>query len=363
MKITMKAEDLYAALSGHVAPSPTTLPILAYARIQGGSLITTDLDMICVAKFDCVFAGKPDFLIPCKPTLEILKGKSGPLTLEYRDEGPDDLDDASQKRSTIMRHGPSSFEFEPLPGTHYPTALDAPMLSLELDGDAFKKAIERVFFAISSEESRYVLNGALFRVHDGTLSLIATDGHRMSLVDMPTDLPNVKDTLLLRPALKWLMENIVDGPVTLGLGDGNHAVKTGRKTLIFRRLSGQFPNWQAVVPNDKDIKVTAQIPSTRELRSQLASVALCAHPLSKPVKWHFGKEGSRIAAKSTIGASQCNIDCEVDGDITIGWNAEYVTDLLDVAYDEPLTIQMSDSTSAAMFLLDGMRYVAMPMRI
>jgi DNA polymerase-3 subunit beta len=364
MKIETTAEALANALRSHVADKESTIPVLSYARIQSNKVITSNLNLHCIAEFEAKVTGEPDFLIPCHQVLKLLDEQTGPLTLEFQVPGDPNNPKEQQASGIKLIFGGCVFTFNAMNVANFPKMSDTPLLMLEFDGAEFKKMIDRVYFSISREESRYTLSGALLRIKDSKVHMIATDGHRLSLVESPAEnAPPTKDTMLSRSALKWIKGNIGD-EISLGFGDHFHVAKTGNATLIFRSLSGQFPKFEAVIPDPEKVTVTAKFPSSRRLREVLSQVAMCADEASGAVKWHFGEE-LQLAAKSMEdgGSAKAVLDCKTDGEMEIGWNAGYILDLLGIVEDAPLVISLQDAQSAALFELDGMKYIVMPMRI
>jgi DNA polymerase-3 subunit beta len=278
--------------------------------------------------------------------------------MECIDEGEDNLDGASRKRHVRMTHGTSVFRFETMVLANFPIIPDAPLLTLEIA--RFRTILERVFFATSNYESSYVLNGALMKITSGKLELIATDGHRMNLAEMPIDAPDIKPVLLSRSALEWIIKS-GESDVSFGIGDQFHAVRAGSKTLIFRYKTGQFPNYEAVIPSKTNI--TATFKSTREFKKKLALVSEFSDPRSGAVIFNFGHESTVSAKSADVGSATTTLDCAVDGELRIGVCSTYVFDILNTVEDEELTVQFTNEQSAAMFILDGTRYLVMPMRI
>jgi DNA polymerase III sliding clamp (beta) subunit (PCNA family) len=190
--------------------------------------------------------------------------------------------------------------------------------------------------------------------------MVATDGHRLSLVEMDGDAPPTS-ALFSRSSLKWMKENVGEW-AALGIGTDYNVICSARKTLLFRKLTGQFPKYEKVIPKSSEVTVTATFPSIRELRSTLSRVAKCADEASGCVQWQFGLN-PKIATKSVNrGSASAPLDCKVEGELTISWCNSYITDLLSIVEDGELTIQMKDAQSASLFQLDGVKYIVMPMR-
>lgn len=352
MKIETTAEALASALRGNVCERKSTIPVLEYAQVLGNRIITSDLDLHCISELDAKFEGEPNFLIPCRQVSKLLEDQTGPLTLEFN----------AETSKVKLCHDGGEFIFDSRNRANFPKVPETPLLTMEFDGAGFKKAIDRILFAVSNEESRYALDGMLLKGDGKKATMVATDGHRLSLVEMDADAPILQGVILRRAALKWLSENI-DGNVSFGSSEELHAVKTGKKTLQFRKMTGQFPNWEAVMPVADKVQMTVTFPSVKKLRQVLARVAQCADKRSGCVTWHFGEE-SRLEAKSIErGSASFPIDCLATGEMKLGWNAGYILDLLNIVEDGSAVVELQDIQSSCLWHLDGMKYIVMPMRI
>lgn len=362
MKIETTAEALASALRGNVAERKSTIPVLEYAQVLGNRIITSNLDLHCIAELDAKFEGEPNFLIPRRQVENLLEDQTGPLTLEYQPAG-DPNDEKALKTSRVkLSHDGGEFIFECCNSGNFPVIPQPPLLTMELDGAGFKKTIDRSLFSILNEQSRYKLDGALLEGDGKKATMVATDGHRMSIVEMDADIPIPQGVILPRAALKWMSENI-DGDVSLGLGEELHAVKTGKKTLQFRKMNGQFPDWEVVLPKADKISMSVTFPSVKKLRQALSLVAQCADERSGGVTWRFGEE-STIEAKSVErGSASFPIDCVATGEMKLRWNAGYILDLLNIVEDGSAVVDLQDDQSSCLWHLDGMKYIVMPMRI
>ena len=358
--ITTTVEAFLGALKASYPPErKSTIPVLSYARLTDNAITTTDLDSTTVTKFDA--KGKIDCLIPYRLALDVLKGESGALTVT-----------PLENHWVLLKVGELEFKLQGMSAANFPAIPTPATTSLTLTGEVFTRMLTRTIFAISAEESRYTLNGALLLADStGAVTMVATDGHRLALVNEQGE-GNLEKTLIPRKALDYLKTRI-SGKVEIGLykpegHPGDTTFRTGNTILIARNLKGQFPNYEAVMPRDQ--KVTVQILDPVKFEDNLKRVAKCADERSGAIRLAFTDRGGVVSASSSErGEAQAPIACTVDGvtsvGITMGFNAGFILDLLKVTKKEPLTLSLRDNQSAGMFTVGegNYRYVIMPMRL
>ena len=358
--ITTTVEAFLGALKASYPPErKSTIPVLSYARLTDNAITTTDLDSTTVTKFDA--KGKIDCLIPYRLALDVLKGESGALTVTPLED-----------HWVLLKVGELEFKLQGMSAANFPAIPTPATTSLTLTGEVFTRMLTRTIFAISAEESRYTLNGALLLADStGAVTMVATDGHRLALVNEQGE-GNLEKTLIPRKALDYLKTRI-SGKVEIGLykpegHPGDTTFRTGNTILIARNLKGQFPNYEAVMPRDQ--KVTVQILDPVKFEDNLKRVAKCADERSGAIRLAFTDRGGVVSASSSErGEAQAPIACTVDGvtsvGITMGFNAGFILDLLKVTKKEPLTLSLRDNQSAGMFTVGegNYRYVIMPMRL
>lgn len=362
MKLSTTAEALLAAMLQSVKlDKRSTIPILSNARLLGNRIITTDLDDHSIVEFDGTCDEETDLLFPFHIMAGILEDQTGPLTMELISKKPDDADGASNLPYVKIKHNGFTFALPTQDVAKFPTSPAAIPPLLTVKGDVLRTMIEKVRFAISNEESRYALNGALFKATSDGLRMVATEGHRLSIVNMPGS-GNFK-TLIPHKALKWLALNAED-EVAIGKDEQNLSFVTGRKTLISRSMNGDFPKYEAAFPKPENIKIRAKLPSSKVLHAALKRIALCSDERSGAVHFMIGDGGFTMSAKSSeTGQSSTTLPCETDGELKIGLNAEYVLDPLERVEDVPVEIALQDGQNAVTITLDGWVNLLMPMRI
>jgi DNA polymerase-3 subunit beta len=234
--------------------------------------------------------------------------------------------------------------------------------------------IARTAFAISTEESRYTLNGGLLVLKPEMAGMVATDGHRLALAETDHKFSGLNAearVLVPKKALTEIQrlaaEAGEDEAIEFARDDSYLFFQVGARRLVSRILTGQFPNYEAVLPRENTKFVVLE---RSELNDAIRRVSQLADQRSRAVKIAISTEGVEISAQSPeYGEATESLDKEYKGDpITIGFNAQYVLDFLAAAADGPIRLELKDEQSAGELRPMGdeayrYRYVIMPMRI
>lgn len=359
-KITTTVAAFLAALKNTTAvEKKTSIPILQYARIKDTEVIGTDLDVTTIVPFEGTGTG--DFLIPRRQVIDVLTGEKGTLTLEYFEDksNPNDV-----RHKVTMNIGPIEFKFDGMSVANFPQTPTPSAAMLTLDGALVKKAIERTAISISSEKSRYTLNATLLKSVGGSVIMVATDGHRLSHVTVGEG--TIKDSLILPAATKWLLNNC-KGQVSIGFDEDLHTIRTESGTILSRKVTGQFPNYDAVMPRDNKVAVTFSSP--KELAGLLKRVSKCADERSGAIKLAVTFGSVEISASSTErGSAKASLAVMTDGlspkgEIVMGFNSAYIEDFLKVIDEDVFTFRIKDAQSSGLIEVDNFNYIIMPMRI
>src|SRR5438128_8109521 len=243
---------------------------------------------------------------------------------------------------------------------------------LKLPASLLKLLIDRTIFAITQEEGRYTLSGAKFEIDKQSVKMVTTDGHRLAYVSTKDGLKDVDgelDVLIPRKTLAELtkLTSDFDGDISLGSDENHVYFQIGSRLLISRMLSGQFPNYEMVMPKNNDRSATFD---TGALNQAVRRVALMADDRSHAVRLHLSKEQLLISsqnaeegeARETIGTNLAGEDTE------IGFNAQYLQDFLNVVGSEKVAFEFKDGNSQAQLRpvseeKHDYRYVIMRMRL
>lgn len=268
-------------------------------------------------------------------------------------------------RSKFRLPGISKETFPELPGFK--------STPLKLPASLLKSLIDRTIFAITQEEGRYTLSGAKFEFDKEGVKMVTTDGHRLAFaavrngvaVDSGADL----DVLIPRKTLAELtkLTNDFEGDISLAADENHVYFQIGSRLLISRMLSGQFPNYEMVMPKNNDRSATFD---TGALSQAVRRVALMADDRSHAIRFHLSKEQLLITAQnSDEGEARETIETDYAGDDTdIGFNAQYLQEFLNVVGSEKTTFEFKDGNSQAQLRpvsddASDYKYVVMPMRL
>jgi len=267
-------------------------------------------------------------------------------------------------RSKFRLPGIAKETFPELPGfKSTPLKLPAAMLKLLID---------RTIFAITQEEGRYTLSGAKFELDKKGVKMVTTDGHRLAYVETKDGLKDVDgelDVLIPRKTLAELtkLTTDFDGEISLGADENHVYFQIGSRLLISRMLSGQFPNYEMVMPKNNDQSATFD---TSALNQAVRRVALMADDRSHAIRFHLSKEQLLISSQNAEeGEARETVETDFAGDETdIGFNAQYLQDFLNVVGSEKVAFEFKDGNSQAQLKpvsddKQDYKYIVMPMRI
>lgn len=372
MEFTVSKADLVRelGLSQGVVEKKTTIPILSNVLVEANGdrivMTATDLELgircSCPARVGRGGSGT----IPARKLLEYVRLlPEAEIQVRFGDNQWANLV-CGRSRTRIA--GMSRESFPELPSMPEPLA--------EIPVSLLSSMIARTVFAISAEESRFTLNGALLVVRPEGLTMVATDGHRLALVEHPAELGVEEGTLykalLPRKAMQEIQklagETQADARIRFA-GDENHLFfELGERLLISRKLSGNFPDFERVLPKDHPQSVS--LPRT-ELRSAIERVAQFADERSRAIRVQLATGELKILANlSETGESEETLPVEYEGDpLEIGFNAQYMLDFLRAVSEDNVMFKFRDPQSAGELRPassvpgDGYRYVIMPMRI
>jgi DNA polymerase-3 subunit beta len=243
----------------------------------------------------------------------------------------------------------------------------------KMRAEVFKSLIDRTIFAITQEESRYQLSGAKFVLDDSAATMVTTDGHRLAFIEHKNGGQSTPgealDALIPRKSLAELarLTTSFEGEISLGADENHIYFEVGPRLLISRRLAGQFPNYEMVMPkgNDKSVTFDAVL-----LNQAIRRVALMADDRSHAIRFRLANNQLHLASQNAEeGEAGETIAAEYDGEETeIGFNAQYLQDFLNVIGEGQVKFEFKDGNAQAQLRPDAesefdYKYVVMPMRI
>src|SRR5918911_877338 len=260
-----------------------------------------------------------------------------------------------------------------LPRESFPDVPSSKSAPIKFPAEVFKSFIDRTIFAITQEESRYTLSGAKLILDKSGAKMITTDGHRMAYIarqDLATNgSDETIDALIPKKTLTELtkLTASAEGEISLGADENHIYFEIGPRLLISRMLSGQFPNWEMVMPKSSDKSV---LFDSAQLNQAIRRVALMADDRSHAIRFHLGPNQLQISSQNAEeGEARETVATEYSGDeAEIGFNAQYLQDFLNVVGEGQVAFEFKDGNSQAQLRPATepdyeYKYIVMPMRI
>jgi DNA polymerase III subunit beta len=309
-----------------IVEKKTTIPVLSNILIESVGegtirIVGTDLDTTirCEASADIKQPGA--MCIQARKLFDIVRLLPG-----------GDVHFAKEENEWVkMTCGKSKFRLAGVNRDQFPEVPSFKAAPLKLSAKIFNHFIQTTGFAITQEQSRFTLSGAKFVVGDGKVLMVTTDGHRLAYIEKQEKVEGAMDALIPKKALSELVKISRDenGDVSFG-EDANHIYfEVNGRLLITRKLTGNFPNYEMVIPKNNDKLATFEAD---EMKAAIRRVALMADERTRSVKLTIRPNEIEIAAQAAEeGEANETIAADYNGDeVQIGFNSQYVQDFLNV---------------------------------
>lgn len=344
----------------HVVSTRTTLPILSNVLIEadelGLQLSTTDLDVTITKRIAANITETGATTLPVRRLASIVRElPTSEITFEETDD------------AATVRSGPSFFKMLGLPAGEFPAIGEfGEAKDFTIDQKLLKEALRKTSYAISTDETRYVLNGVNCLIGEGMLTLVATDGRRLAMVEQDLEFPAGNETAVIIPtkAVNELQRLLDDsGELKVALTDSQAGFELNDSNLITKLIEGNYPNFRQVIPGNANHRVTVE---RETLHSAVKRVSLLANEKTNSIKFTF--EDHRLAISSNspeIGEAEEVIDVRYDGPkIVVAFNPEFVMAPLRNLDQDEVFIDLIDESSPGVIKIDEpFLYVIMPMRV
>lgn len=367
MEITVRKNDLVKelALVQGIVERKNSIPILsnvlAEARGNEVRISATDLDVSLRTACPAQVATEGAITLGAKKLYEIARSlPDSDVRLKVL---PDSWAAIECERVNFKMAGLPREDFPALPEGKAKGGVEIP-------GEVLRDLIARTAFAITAEDARYYLAGALLLLEPESVSMVATDGHRLSYARRKATLKlsEPQRVLIPRKAIHELARLLEDEETALYQQVDNHLVFTvGGRLLASKMIEGQFPAFEKVIALTGD-KVVAL--DRERLGTAIRRVSLLSSERSRAVRLSLGPGKLDLAASSPdLGEAKESLSAEYKGDpVEIGFNAQYLLDFLGVAGTPAVSLELKDSDSQGMLRpAEGgetdYRYVVMPMRL
>jgi len=362
MKIKMSKENLLKGIQTvqNIVSTRATLPILSNMLVETRKdtvkLNTTDLDIgiSCEIPVDTLEEGA--ITIPAKRFSDIIK------------ELPDgDIIITAKKNNQIDIEGTKCrFKLIGLPREEFPKFPEFKDKEVvKIAQGIFRNMIQMTAFAVSHEESRYVLNGILMEIENDTIRMVATDGRRLAKIEKKTLIPIKKDISVIIPskAIQEIFRN-------LG-GEGEVSFITGTNQVLFdvegvliatRVIEGEFPNYKQVIPESTTNKITV---NTQNLLAAIRRAHLLATPDFQAIKFEVFTD-KLVISKTTpdVGESREELPISYGGkEMIVGFNPQLLIDVLKNIDQENIDMELLGPDKAGVIRFPDYIYLALPMKI
>jgi DNA polymerase III subunit beta len=372
MELVVRKADLLRELQlfQGIVERKNTIPILANVLMETDGdqvkLLATDLEVGLRSHCQASVAKKGSLTLPAKKLYEIIKAL--PETDVRIEEDKSGVKVAADRFDSRM---------QTLPREDFPTLPDGTgSYTATLPREVLKNMVAKTQFAITGEDTRYFLNGALFIQRPDSMSLVSTDGHRLALITVPRDkakslAKSTEEERVILPR-KTLLElgrllSEGEGDIQHERGENHLFFEVGGRLLISRMIDGQFPAFERVIPKGNDKRVEFD---RDRLTSAVKRVALLSNERSRAVKFQIDKGKVEIASSSPeFGEAKEVVMVEYSAaPVTICFNAQYVLDFLSVVETDSIGLEFKDEMSQAVMKPIGAEgydytYVIMPMRV
>jgi DNA polymerase III subunit beta len=375
MELKIATSELSKALgrSQGIVEKKSTMPILSHVLLEAKK------DQLIVSATDLDLAVSSEHSEGC----EVLK--EGALAVSAR-HLYDIVRAMPEQQVTLkkghnnyleLRSGPSEFRIVGLPAEDFPALPRFEKVPFgDIDAKALLDMVERTFFAVSTDETRYNLNGVYFEPSAEVLRLVATDGHRLSLVERKAGaafglkkgviLPK-KGLQELRKLLAEAAEASVEGETKLGFVENSAIVRRPGVTLSMRLIEGLFPDYRQVIPKPGDRAVKL---GRDRFQETLRRVSLLSTDKAHAVKLELSKGILKVTSQNPdLGEAKEEVPVDYEGEpLKIGFNARYILDVLAVVQSKDVSFELADDLSPGVLrgadeADQGFTAVVMPMRI
>jgi len=322
----------------------TTIPVLSHLLLSAAGdrlrLQATDLDVSLTSSVPAEVTRDGALAVQAKKFVEIVRSV---VADEIRIELKDD-------RALSIQAGRSRFTIHGLPAADFPTlpTVDGKP-KLEIPLPALRRLVGKILFAVSGEDSRFQLSGALLKVKPRSVELVATDGHRLALIESP--IPEMKDAkggedtaLVPRKALQELLRMEGDQIVAFRRSEHHLAFSVGEREMTCRVLEGNFPDYERVISRGNDKKAFLD---KKSLAEAVRRVAIMTGDRNRGVRLEFaGQELAIAAANPDLGDASEAVACELaGGGLKIGLNPDYLGQFLDAVETPRVQLELKDENS------------------
>ncbi len=368
MKLNLQREVLLKPLQQviGIVERKQTLPILSNILIKLKdkkiSFSGTDLEVELTSQVEAdSLLQTGQITLPGRKLMDICKALPEQAPIELYQE----------KERVVLKSGRSRFTLATLPASDFPN-IEPQKASLDftLPQKELRSILQRTLFAMAQQDVRYYLNGMLFDINHNTLSAVATDGHRLALNTLPIptiNQPQKRQIIVPRKGVTELARILNDNESNINITISDHHIRVEGKDTIFtsKLIDGCFPDYERVIPKSGNKVI---ILDRDTLKSALGRTAILCNEKFRGIHLELKKNLLKILANNPEQeAAEDELNIEYGGeDLTIGFNVNYLLDILNVLNPGAISLTLTDSSSSILVEeLDNRNslFVVMPMRL
>lgn len=342
-----------------------TLPILSnvlFAKQPDSvSFLATDIEIQITARTSIESSGDAQSVtVGARKLLDILRAlpEGAEVVLQLQD------------KRLLVKAGRSRFALQTLPAADFPMLAKpaGEAASFAVPQKALRKLISLVQYAMAQQDIRYYLNGLLMVVEEGSLKLVATDGHRLAYASMELDVQAPRQEVIVpRKTVLELGKLLSDGEeeVKVDLSPTQASFRFGSIDLVSKLIDGKFPDYARVIPTQEKNKLFAD---REALRQALLRAAILSNEKFRGVRWVLSEGVLKlVSSNAEQEEAQEELEVKYSGDqIDIGFNVNYLLDVLNNVSGTDIECSFADSSSSVLVRFPSepnFKYVVMPMRI
>jgi DNA polymerase-3 subunit beta len=342
-----------------------TLPILSNVLIERAqdtlAFLATDIEIQIAAKSGIGAPAEARAVtVGARKLLDILRAlpEGAEVVLQQQD------------KRLLVRAGKSRFTLQTLAAEDFPRLAKPAGESarFELEQKALRRLLSLVQYAMAQQDIRYYLNGLLLVVDEGSLKLVATDGHRLAYaaLKLPAQLPR-QEVIVPRKTVLELGKLLADSdaPVKIEIAATQAAFSFGAVDLVSKLIDGKFPDYTRVIPTNHKNRLQA---AREPLRQALQRAAILSNEKFRGVRWVLSEDSLKIfSSNAEQEEAHEELEIKYSGDaLDIGFNVNYLLDVLNNVSGENIECAFGDAASSALITYaaeQDFKYVVMPMRI
>jgi DNA polymerase-3 subunit beta len=365
MKITVGKQELQERLANiqSIVEKRSTMPILSHFLLevgeQGCAITATDIETAVKEPLAAAIEAPGRLCIPARKLFEIVKELDGDVTIASEDA-----------QWLTVSAGKSAFKLACLAPEEFPSWPElASARDLSVDAPVLLQMIEKTLYSAGESDTRYTLNGLLFHLHGGDLTVVGTDGHRLAIITraIPSDAGAEELKVIVPRKTASELRKFLggDGEVRVLVGPNHILFRIGEVEFLARLIEGSYPNYQQVIPATNDRKMTV---AKEAFVKGLRRVSVISRDRSNAVKVDIAPGVLTLTASNPdLGEASDEVTAEYEGEaLAIGYNARYLLDALQAMSGESVRVELKDQLSPTLIKEaddESYKCVVMPMRI